>query len=92
MEEIAARTLSPHFGYEWSAMSYQEKLVSNQMYMVFAMALLLVYLVLAGQYASWYRPMAVILAVRISLLGPVVPRCAGCTSTTISTHRSASCF
>jgi hydrophobic/amphiphilic exporter-1 (mainly G- bacteria), HAE1 family len=35
------------------------------------MALLLVYLVLAGQYESWYRPLAVILAVPISLIGPV---------------------
>ncbi|MEJ2378565.1 MAG: efflux RND transporter permease subunit, partial [Pseudolabrys sp.] len=38
---------------------------------VFAMALLLVYLVLAGQYESWYRPLSVILAVPISLIGPV---------------------
>ncbi len=71
MEEIARRTLPPHVNYEWSAMSYQEKLVGNQMYLVFAMALLLVYLVLAGQYESWWRPLAVILAVPISLIGPV---------------------
>jgi HAE1 family hydrophobic/amphiphilic exporter-1 len=71
MEDLAAKTLPPRAAYEWSAMSYQEKLVGNQMYLVFAMALLLVYLVLAGQYESWYRPLAVILAVPISLLGPV---------------------
>jgi HAE1 family hydrophobic/amphiphilic exporter-1 len=71
MEQIARRTLPPHVNYEWSAMSYQEKLVGNQMYFVFAMALLLVYLVLAGQYESWYRPLSVILAVPISLIGPV---------------------
>jgi hydrophobic/amphiphilic exporter-1 (mainly G- bacteria), HAE1 family len=71
MEQIATKTFPPRVGYEWSAMSYQEKLVGNQMYAVFAMALLLVYLVLAGQYESWYRPLAVILAVPISLLGPV---------------------
>jgi HAE1 family hydrophobic/amphiphilic exporter-1 len=71
MEEIAARTLPPHVNYEWSAMSYQENLVGNQMYLVFAMALLLVYLMLAGQYESWYRPLSVILAVPISLVGPV---------------------
>jgi HAE1 family hydrophobic/amphiphilic exporter-1 len=71
MEQVAAKTFPPHVGYEWSAMSYQENLVGNQMYLVFAMALLLVYLVLAGQYESWYRPMAVILAVPISLIGPV---------------------
>jgi HAE1 family hydrophobic/amphiphilic exporter-1 len=71
MEEIAKRTFPPQVSYEWSAMSYQEKLVGNQMFFVFAMALLLVYLVLAGQYESWYRPLAVILAVPISLIGPV---------------------
>ncbi len=71
MEGVAAKTLPPRVGYEWSAMSYQEKLVGSQMYLVFAMALLLVYLVLAGQYESWYRPLAVILAVPLSLIGPV---------------------
>ncbi len=71
MEEIAQRSFPPQASYEWSAMSYQEKLVGNQMYYVFAMALLLVYLVLAGQYESWYLPLAVILAVPISLIGPV---------------------
>ena len=71
MEQIAAHTLPPHVNYEWSAMSYQEKLVGHQMYLVFAMAMLLVYLVLAGQYESWWRPLAVILAVPISLIGPV---------------------
>ncbi len=71
MEDIAKRTFPPRVESQWTAMSYQEKLVGNQMYLVFAMALLLVYLVLAGQYESWYRPLAVILAVPISLLGPV---------------------
>jgi len=71
MEQIAAKSLPPHVGYEWSAMSYQEKLLGNQMFLVFAMSLLLVYLVLAGQYESWYRPLAVIFAVPISLIGPV---------------------
>jgi HAE1 family hydrophobic/amphiphilic exporter-1 len=71
MEQMAAKTFPPNVGYSWSAMSYQEKLVGNQMYLVFGMALLLVYLVLAGQYESWYRPLAVILAVPISLAGPV---------------------
>ena len=53
-------------------MSYQEKIVGNQMYFVFAMALLLVYLVLAGQYESWYAPLAVILSVPLALVGPVL--------------------
>jgi HAE1 family hydrophobic/amphiphilic exporter-1 len=71
MEEIAAKTLPPGTGYEWTAMSYQEKAVGRQLYLVFGLAMLLVYLVLAGQYESWYAPMSVILAVPLSLLGPV---------------------
>jgi hydrophobic/amphiphilic exporter-1 (mainly G- bacteria), HAE1 family len=71
MEEIAAKTLPRGTGYEWTAMSYQEKAVSNQIYYVFGLALLLVYLVLAGQYESWYAPISVILAVPLSLLGPM---------------------
>jgi HAE1 family hydrophobic/amphiphilic exporter-1 len=71
MEEIAAKTLPPGTGYEWTAMSYQEKAVGGQIYLVFALAMLLVYLVLAGQYESWYAPLSVILAVPLSLLGPM---------------------
>ncbi|VIO67083.1 efflux RND transporter permease subunit [Bradyrhizobium ivorense] len=72
MEEIAAKTLPPGTGYEWTAMSYQEKAVGGQIYYTFALALLLVYLVLAGQYESWYAPISVILAVPLSLLGPML--------------------
>jgi HAE1 family hydrophobic/amphiphilic exporter-1 len=71
MEEIAAKTLPPGAGFEWTAMSYQEKAVGNQIYYVFGLAMLLVYLVLAGQYESWYAPISVILAVPLSLLGPM---------------------
>jgi HAE1 family hydrophobic/amphiphilic exporter-1 len=71
MEEIATKTLPPGTGYEWTAMSYQEKVVGGQIYLAFGLALLLVYLVLAGQYESWYAPISVILAVPLSLLGPM---------------------
>jgi hydrophobic/amphiphilic exporter-1 (mainly G- bacteria), HAE1 family len=71
MEENAAKTLPPGTGTDWTAMSFQEKIVGNQMYFVFAMAMLLVYLVLAGQYESWYTPLAVILSVPLALVGPV---------------------
>ena len=72
MEENAAHTLPPGTGTEWTAMSYQEKIVGSQMYFVFAMAMLLVYLVLAGQYESWYAPLSVIMSVPLSLVGPVL--------------------
>src|ERR1043166_9146452 len=70
MEQIAARTLPAGTGYESSALSYQEKLVGNQMYLVFGLGLLLVYLVLAGQYESWYAPLAIVLSVPLALGGP----------------------
>jgi hydrophobic/amphiphilic exporter-1 (mainly G- bacteria), HAE1 family len=72
MEQIADKASPPGIGYEWTAMSYQEKLVGNQIYYIFAFAMLLVYLVLAGQYESWFMPIAVLLAVPLSLVGPVV--------------------
>ncbi|MBR0797923.1 multidrug efflux RND transporter permease subunit [Bradyrhizobium jicamae] len=72
MEEIATKTLPPGSSYDWTAMSYQEKAVGSQIYYVFGLALLLVYLVLAGQYESWYAPISVILAVPLSLLGPML--------------------
>ncbi|MFG1463734.1 efflux RND transporter permease subunit [Xanthobacter sp. DSM 24535] len=71
MEQIAAATLPPGMGFEWTAMSYQEKQVGSQMYYVFGLAILLVYMVLAGQYESWIQPLSVILAVPLALLGTV---------------------
>src|SRR5260221_6332832 len=72
MEQIADKASPPGIGFEWTAMSYQEKLVGNQIYYIFALAMLLVYLVLAGQYESWFMPIAVLLAVPPSLVGPVL--------------------
>jgi HAE1 family hydrophobic/amphiphilic exporter-1 len=71
LEQLNTKTLPPGAAAEFTAMSYQEKIVGNQMFLVFALALLLVYLVLAGQYESWILPFAVILAVPMSLVGPV---------------------
>lgn len=72
MEAIAKKTLPDDVSYEWTAMSYQEKIVGNQLYFIFALSLLLVYLCLAGQYESWILPLAVLSAVPLALLGPVI--------------------
>jgi hydrophobic/amphiphilic exporter-1 (mainly G- bacteria), HAE1 family len=71
MDQIGQHVLPSGTGYEWTAMSYQEKLVGSQMYFVFGLGLLLVYFVLAGQYESWILPFAVILGVPLALLGTV---------------------
>ncbi len=72
MDEVATAILPPGTGYEWTAMSYQENIVGDQMLYVFALAILLVYLCLAGQYESWIAPLAVILAVPLALIGPAI--------------------
>ena len=69
---MAARKLPPEFGYEWTGMSFQEKLVGSQAIVVFVLAVLMVYLVLAAQYESWTMPAAVILVVPLALLGTVL--------------------
>ncbi|MBX6740839.1 MAG: efflux RND transporter permease subunit, partial [Acetobacteraceae bacterium] len=72
MERIADRILPAGAAYEWTAMSYQEKVVGNQIYYVFGLAVLLVYLCLASQYESWTAPLPVILAVPLALIGPAI--------------------
>ncbi len=71
MEEIANQTLPGTMGYEWSGIAFQEKRVSGEEVLVFALAVLLVYLVLAALYESWLLPFAVILVVPLGLLGVV---------------------
>jgi hydrophobic/amphiphilic exporter-1 (mainly G- bacteria), HAE1 family len=71
MEQIASRNLPDRMGYEWTGMAYQEKRVGGEAVWIFAMAVLLVYLVLAAQYESWFIPWAVILVVPLGVLGAV---------------------
>jgi HAE1 family hydrophobic/amphiphilic exporter-1 len=71
MEQIAAENLSNQMGYDWTGMAYQEKKVGGEAVFIFGMAVLLVYLVLAAQYESWFIPWAVILVVPLGLLGAV---------------------
>lgn len=71
LEKIADKELPLSIGFEWTGMSYQEKRVGNEAIGIFAMAVLLVYLVLAAQYESWITPIAVILVVPLGLLGAI---------------------
>jgi len=71
MEGVAERTLPPTMGFDWTGIAYQEKRVGGQAILVFGLAVLLVYLVLAALYESWLLPAAVILVVPLGLLGVV---------------------
>ena len=71
MEQVAGAVLPAGTGFSWAGVSYQERQVGGQAYAVLGLALLLVLLVLAGQYESWSAPLAVILAVPLALIGTV---------------------
>jgi len=65
---VAAKTLPPGIGYEWTDLTYQEILAGNSAVWVFPLAVLLVFLVLAAQYESLTLPLAIILIVPMGLL------------------------
>lgn len=71
MEQLADEKLPVSMGYEWTGMSYQEKAAAGQTALIFALAVLFVYLALCAQYESWVLPLVVILAVPLGLLGTV---------------------
>jgi hydrophobe/amphiphile efflux-1 (HAE1) family protein len=74
MAELAEEVLpaDKSYGFEWSGMSYQEKLAGNTKIFVFTFALLVVYLVLAAQYESWVLPMMILLPVPLVMFGALV--------------------
>ena len=69
MEQLAAQTLPQGMAYDWTSTSYQEKKVGYQAYLIYALSIILVYLVLAALYESWTSPAAVIFVVPIALVG-----------------------
>ncbi len=69
MDGIAHDVLPPGMGFEWTGMSFQEKQIGGQAIIVFALGLLVVYLILAAQYESWSTPLAVVLSVPLVVIG-----------------------
>jgi HAE1 family hydrophobic/amphiphilic exporter-1 len=69
MERLAADTLPDGMAYDWTSTSYQEKKVGYQAYLIYALSIVLVYMVLAALYESWTSPAAVVLVVPIALVG-----------------------
>ena len=69
MERIANDTLPEGMGYAWSGLSLEETKAGRQAYLIFGLALLLVYLTLAAQYESLVLPFIVLLGVPVAVLG-----------------------
>jgi multidrug efflux pump len=68
VERIAAETLPPGVGFEWTELTYQEILAGNSAVWVFPLSILLVFLVLAALYESLVLPLSIILIVPMALL------------------------
>jgi HAE1 family hydrophobic/amphiphilic exporter-1/multidrug efflux pump len=73
LEQVADEVLIPRgYAIDWSGISFQERKAGGQSIAVFALALLMVFLVLAALYESWSIPFAVILAVPFGILGALL--------------------
>jgi multidrug efflux pump len=71
MEDIAAK-LPAGIGFEWSGITFEEKLAGAEAPLLFAVSLLAVFLCLAALYESWSIPFAVMLVVPLGIFGAVV--------------------
>lgn len=68
IERIASETLPSGISFEWTDLTYQQILAGSSGLLVFPLALLLVYLVLAAQYESLTLPLAIIMIVPMGVL------------------------
>ncbi|MBU4231378.1 MAG: efflux RND transporter permease subunit, partial [Proteobacteria bacterium] len=67
--QVAHHSLPRGMSYDWTATSFQEQQVGSQAYFIYALSIILVFLVLAAQYENWFNPAAVILVVPIAMVG-----------------------
>jgi HAE1 family hydrophobic/amphiphilic exporter-1 len=71
MEELASR-LPQGFGHEWTGLSYQERISSQQTVMLYAFSVLAIFLVLAALYESWSIPVTILLTLPLGVIGGVL--------------------
>jgi multidrug efflux pump len=71
MESLAAK-LPAGIGYDWTGMSYQERLSGNQAPALYAISLIVVFLCLAALYESWSIPFSVMLVVPLGVIGALL--------------------
>ncbi|HAS90221.1 MAG TPA: hydrophobe/amphiphile efflux-1 family RND transporter [Desulfovibrio sp.] len=71
MEKIARDTLPRGYGFDWTNIAYQEKKSGGEIIIIFALAVMMVFLVLAAQYESWIIPLAIVFAVPLGVFGAI---------------------
>lgn len=72
MAKLIKEKAGNSFGYEWTSMAYQEENASSTTSLIFVLAIIVAFLILAAQYESWKDPFAVIMGLPIALLGVVI--------------------
>jgi HAE1 family hydrophobic/amphiphilic exporter-1 len=72
VENMSQQKLPSSMGVEWTELSFQEKAAQGSSNVIYVLAIILVYLVLAAQYESWSIPVSVCLSVPTALLGAVL--------------------
>lgn len=71
MEEIAAK-LPAGIGYDWTGLSYQERMGQAQTGLLYSFSILVIFLVLAALYESWTVPISIMLALPLGVIGGVL--------------------
>lgn len=69
LEEVAVEVLPADMGYQWNAMSYQEKQASGSLGVIMIFSLLFVFLILSAQYESWSLPFSILLGTPFAIFG-----------------------
>ncbi|MEP6750892.1 MAG: efflux RND transporter permease subunit, partial [Bacteroidota bacterium] len=69
IKEVAAETLPPGYGYEYSGISREEQSSGSESIFIFVLSLVFVYLLLSAQYESYLLPLAVLLSMPVGLSG-----------------------
>jgi HAE1 family hydrophobic/amphiphilic exporter-1 len=69
MEQLSREALPPGFDFAWAGQSLEEVKAGSQAVYIFALSLIIVYLVLAAQYESWVLPFIILLGVPLAVVG-----------------------
>lgn len=72
IEGLVKQTLPPGMAYEWTELTYQQRIAGNTAMYIFPLCILLVFLVLAAQYESLSLPLVILLIVPMTLLSAMV--------------------
>jgi hydrophobe/amphiphile efflux-1 (HAE1) family protein len=71
MEEIASK-LPKGIGYDWTGLSYQERMTRSQAPLLYAFSVIVIFLCLAALYESWTIPISILLTLPLGVIGGVV--------------------